>query len=62
MVALELDTPAARRAVGYTVRTDWLSTAVQEAFIELLREECEERTVFNDAPASRSRRPRRKSA
>ncbi|WP_246641932.1 LysR substrate-binding domain-containing protein [Paraburkholderia edwinii] len=62
MVALELDTPAARRAVGYTVRTDWLSTAVQEAFIELLREECEERTIFNDAPASRSRRPRPRSA
>ncbi|MDQ7981043.1 LysR family transcriptional regulator [Paraburkholderia sp. SARCC-3016] len=58
LVALELDTPEARRAVGYTVRADWLSTAVQEAFISLLREACEERTAFDDAPASRSQRPR----
>ncbi|MDR5759193.1 LysR substrate-binding domain-containing protein [Caballeronia sp. LZ035] len=40
MVALELKTPEADRAVGYTVRSDWLGTAVQQAFIECLREEC----------------------
>ena len=41
MVALELETPEASRAVGFTVRTDWLGTAVQQAFLEHLREECE---------------------
>ncbi|HYS68537.1 MAG TPA: substrate-binding domain-containing protein, partial [Paraburkholderia sp.] len=40
MVALELKMPEASRAVGYTVRTDWLGTAVQQAFVEHLREEC----------------------
>lgn len=42
MVALELDvqTPEALRTVGFTVRTDWLGTAVQEAFVECLRSEC----------------------
>ncbi|SOE99242.1 DNA-binding transcriptional regulator, LysR family [Burkholderia sp. OK233] len=43
MVALELETPEASRAVGYTLRTDWLGTAVQQAFIEHLREECARR-------------------
>lgn len=43
MVALELETPEASRAVGYTLRTDWLGTAVQQAFIEHLREECASR-------------------
>lgn len=41
MVALELETPEASRAVGFTVRTDWLGTALQQAFVEHLREECE---------------------
>jgi DNA-binding transcriptional LysR family regulator len=41
MVALELETPEASRAVGFTVRTDWLGTAIQQAFVEHLREECE---------------------
>ncbi|WP_322104172.1 LysR substrate-binding domain-containing protein [Paraburkholderia sp. J41] len=42
MAALELEvqTPEAARTVGYTVRTDWLGTAVQEAFVECLRAEC----------------------
>jgi len=40
MVALELVTPEASRAVGYTLRSDWLGTAVQQAFVEHLREEC----------------------
>ena len=44
MVALELVTPEASRAVGYTLRTDWLGTAVQQAFVEHLREECALRT------------------
>ncbi|NIF52845.1 MULTISPECIES: LysR substrate-binding domain-containing protein [Burkholderiaceae] len=39
LVALELALPEARRAVGYTVRSDWLGTAVQQAFVELLRSE-----------------------
>jgi LysR family transcriptional regulator of gallate degradation len=43
MAALELETPEASRVVGYTVRSDWLSTAVQQAFIEALRAECESR-------------------
>jgi LysR family transcriptional regulator, regulator for genes of the gallate degradation pathway len=43
MVALELKTPEAKRAVGYTVRTDWLGTAVQQAFIDVLRDECASR-------------------
>ncbi|TAL95356.1 MAG: LysR family transcriptional regulator [Paraburkholderia sp.] len=43
MVALELKTPEASRAVGFTVRTDWLGTAIQQAFVEHLREECETR-------------------
>ena len=43
MVALELETPEASRAVGYTLRTDWLGTAVQQAFVEHLREECASR-------------------
>ena len=43
MVALELVTPEASRAVGYTLRTDWLGTAVQQAFVEHLREECASR-------------------
>jgi DNA-binding transcriptional LysR family regulator len=41
MVALELETLEASRAVGFTVRTDWLGTAVQQAFLQHLREECE---------------------
>jgi DNA-binding transcriptional LysR family regulator len=41
MVALELKTPEAHREVGYTVRTDWLGTAIQQAFIDFLREECD---------------------
>ena len=40
LVALELEMPEASRAVGYTVRTDWLGTAVQQAFVEVLREAC----------------------
>lgn len=40
MVALELKTPEADRAVGYTVRSDWLGTAVQLGFIDILRKEC----------------------
>jgi DNA-binding transcriptional LysR family regulator len=43
MVALELETPEASRAVGYTLRTDWLGTAVQQAFVEHLRQECASR-------------------
>ncbi|CAG4925163.1 LysR family transcriptional regulator [Paraburkholderia gardini] len=43
MVALELEMPEARRAVGFTVRTDWLGTAIQQAFVGHLREECETR-------------------
>ena len=43
MVALELVTPEASRAVGYTLRTDWLGTAVQQAFVGHLREECASR-------------------
>lgn len=39
LVALELELPEASRAVGYTVRTDWLGTAVQQAFVEALRGE-----------------------
>jgi hypothetical protein len=35
-----LKTPEADRAVGYTVRADWLGTAVQSGFIEYLRQEC----------------------
>ncbi|MEM5402865.1 MULTISPECIES: hypothetical protein [Paraburkholderia] len=31
--------PGATRAVGYTVRTDWLGTTVQQAFVEVLRAE-----------------------
>jgi LysR family transcriptional regulator, regulator for genes of the gallate degradation pathway len=41
MVALELETPEATRTVGYTIRTDWLGTAMQQAFIEQLRLECD---------------------
>ncbi|MBN3812115.1 LysR family transcriptional regulator [Paraburkholderia sp. Ac-20347] len=39
LVALNLELPGASRAVGYTVRTDWLGTAFQQTFLELLREE-----------------------
>jgi DNA-binding transcriptional LysR family regulator len=39
LVALDLALPGASRAVGYTVRTDWLGTAVQQAFVEVLRAE-----------------------
>ena len=39
MVALDLETPEASRAVGFTVRTDWLGTAIQQAFVEHLRGE-----------------------
>lgn len=37
LVALDLALPEASRAVGYTVRGDWLGTAVQQAFVESLR-------------------------
>ncbi|GAB5097750.1 LysR family transcriptional regulator [Caballeronia sp. HLA56] len=40
MVALELETPEAQRAVGFTTRSDWLGTAIQEAFVESLKEAC----------------------
>ncbi|HEY1608262.1 MAG TPA: LysR family transcriptional regulator [Paraburkholderia sp.] len=40
MVALELQTPEASRAVGYTLRTDWLGTVIQQTFVECLRDEC----------------------
>jgi LysR family transcriptional regulator of gallate degradation len=40
MVALELEMPEARRVVGFTARTDWLGTAIQQAFVEHLLEEC----------------------
>jgi len=36
MVALELQTPEAARTVGYTIRTEWLGTPVQQAFLEQL--------------------------
>ncbi|MGF6551735.1 hypothetical protein [Paraburkholderia youngii] len=39
LVALELALPGAGLAVGYTVRTDWLGTAVQQAFVEVLHAE-----------------------
>ncbi|MFP3794845.1 MULTISPECIES: LysR family transcriptional regulator [Paraburkholderia] len=39
LVALNLELPGASRAVGYTVRTDWLGTAFQQTFLELLCEE-----------------------
>ncbi len=38
-VALELKGPEAGRAVGYTLRADWLGTAMQSGFIEYLRQE-----------------------
>ncbi|MGF6573790.1 LysR family transcriptional regulator of gallate degradation [Paraburkholderia sp. GAS333] len=41
LVALELELPEASRAVGYTVRTDWLGTTLQQAFVEGLRAESE---------------------
>lgn len=40
LVALELEMPEASRAVGYTVGSDWLGTAVQQPFVEVLCEEC----------------------
>lgn len=40
MAALELEAPEARRVVGYTLRADWLGTAVQQAFLGYLRDEC----------------------
>ena len=40
MVALELEIPASERTVGYTLRSDWLGTAMQQSFIEQLRLEC----------------------
>jgi DNA-binding transcriptional LysR family regulator len=46
MVALELETPEASRVVGYTLRTDWLGTPMQQAFIEQLVQEC--RTTQHD--------------
>ncbi|MEM5365300.1 hypothetical protein V4C53_04560 [Paraburkholderia azotifigens] len=36
MVALELQTPEAERTVGYTIRTQWLGTPMQQAFLEQL--------------------------
>ncbi|WP_321782660.1 LysR substrate-binding domain-containing protein [Paraburkholderia sp. J94] len=36
LVALNLELPGASRAVGYTVRADWLGTAVQQTFVEML--------------------------
>ncbi|MGF6772318.1 LysR family transcriptional regulator of gallate degradation [Paraburkholderia sp. GAS199] len=47
LVALELAMPEAHRAVGYTVRLDWLGTAVQQAFVDRLREECEAEQAFS---------------
>lgn len=41
LVALDLALPGASREVGYTVRTDWLGTAVQQTFVEALRAESE---------------------
>ena len=41
LVALDLELPGASREVGYTVRTDWLGTAVQQTFVEVLRAESE---------------------
>jgi len=43
MVALELEMPEASRVVGFTARTDWLGTAIQQAFVEHLMQECETR-------------------
>lgn len=40
LVALELETPEANRAVGFTVRSDWLGTAVQQEFVDILRAAC----------------------
>ncbi|WP_158898657.1 LysR family transcriptional regulator [Burkholderia sp. L27(2015)] len=40
MVALELEMPEASRVVGFTARTDWLGTAIQQAFVEHLVQEC----------------------
>jgi len=45
MVALELETPEASRAVGFTARADWLGTAIQQAFVEHLRSECAARAL-----------------
>src|SRR5690606_19559238 len=40
VVALNVATPKAERSVGFTVRTDWLPTRVQQDFIEQLRSQC----------------------
>ncbi|GAB7534873.1 LysR family transcriptional regulator [Burkholderia sp. 3C] len=45
MAALELEAPEARRVVGYTLRADWLGTAVQQAFLGYLRDECAARVA-----------------
>lgn len=38
--ALKLKAPEAGRAVGDTVRADWLGTAMQSGFVEYSRQEC----------------------
>ena len=40
VVALDVDTLEAERAVGITTRIDWLATPVQQTFIDHLREQC----------------------
>jgi LysR family transcriptional regulator of gallate degradation len=40
LVALELEMHEANRAVGFTVRSDWLGTTIQQEFVQILREAC----------------------
>lgn len=40
VVALDVVSPQAERTVGYTTRSDWLPTQVQQDFIEHLRAQC----------------------
>lgn len=41
VVALDVASPQAERAVGYTMRSDWLPTQVQQDFLEQLQLQCQ---------------------
>ena len=56
----ELELQRASRTVGYTVRTDWLGTTMQQAFVEVLTAESKSGSTKGEylrEPASTSRKP-----
>lgn len=54
LVALPIDLPSTRRAIGFTTRADWRPTRLQQLFLDRLHEVAGEATGSSQAPGERS--------